>query len=121
MAKNKKNILTQSITEDQKVKPHFFLTETWKYIKGIIDEIKYLLCNKFFKYEEVKTIEDFIEIYLNDIASTAEDVYQLYESHRYVEELIEYYIEMGLNYEEFESVANLKILQEILNSRFHII
>ncbi len=61
----KKNILAQLINEEKKVKPYFFGTETWKYVKAILDEIKFILCDKFFDYETINTAETFIEIHMN--------------------------------------------------------
>ncbi len=109
----KKIKLNNEIGELSKVRPYFIEELPWVCVKAIILEIRKLAIEEFLTPSQIKSHCQYVEKTLNTISDMT-DAEHLYTIHCYICDLIDWYITVSTNEEEYEMSANLTNLQSLM-------
>lgn len=110
MAKNPLNSEIARITE---ICPHWIEIDVWTYIKAIIFQIREVAVDKIVAQSKIKTMCLDINTAL-DIISDITDAGQVWEAHKFIADLIDFYIVESVRLEYYEIATNLKLMQDFL-------
>lgn len=110
MAKGQFGKIPDELNFIKKSKPHFFHEECWVILKKIITQISKLCVLHFLSDLEINWCRMVITQELNAIAEFT-TFQEILDAESWINEMIDFYIEKAIEFEEYETASNLTNLK----------
>lgn len=113
------NELNKLLTKQIKVRPWFIPAPIWIEFKKIINQFKKCLINDYLPLDEIYWIENRMVEFFKIIEESSSDM-EMDEYKEYLRNMIDYYLELSVKSERFETSTNLSKLVDSMSVRILI-